>query len=195
MDFDERLGNPEWVDNWTLGTGPRVEIMERSTRNVWLAQSELSAAPTLPDGFSHALVGGVVADAAYFSRSPEATGDGPLQTMAIDGVRFSFVARPNGHLPVAAGTAVITVDKHHTMLYLAGRMIEILDFGDGTIATPAWSSPLPHPPERNLPPEWSIRSVELRDDLVAVIPNPATVALLNDGSGFHGPLPKGILDD
>ena len=88
----------------------------------------------------------------------------------------------------------MSIDKHHTMLYAAGRVIDVLDFGDGSFATPAWASPKQedaHAPEQrgsDLPNGWALRTAELTDDLAASIPNPAKVAILADGSGFHGPL-------
>lgn len=192
---DSRLGNVDWTDNFTLGFGPRIEIMEQATAKVWLCQSAVTneqvAALSIPDGYVPALSGEAVADAAFFARSPHADVDGPLDTMCVDGLRFTFVARPVGREPVGQASALLTIDKHHTMLYRSGREIEILDFGDGTVATPAWSNPAR---AAGVTPElaegWSIRTVELIADLIAVIPNPATVAFLNNGSGFHGPIPQ-----
>jgi len=196
--FDPRLGNPERVDNWTVGTGLRMEFMDRSGQ-VWLCHEpvtqERARALSLPDGASLALLGGLVADAAYFSRSPLADVDGPLDTMEVDGLRFAFVARPLANERIA-GATVLSVDKHHTMLYASGQSIDVLDFGDGTFAPPAWSAPndAPDRGELDLPAKWTLRTVELTSDLIAIIPNPAKVAILKDASGFHGPLPISQLE-
>jgi len=195
---DPRLGNPEWVDNWTVGEGLRMEFIDAQGQ-VWLCHEPVTEqrarSLSLPDGASFSLFGGLVADAAYFSRSPLADTDGPLDTMQVDGLRFAFVARPVGNERVA-GAAVLSIDKHHTMLYASGRSIDVLDFGDGTFAPPAWSAPndAPDRGELDLPNGWTLRTAELTSDLIAVIPNPAKVAILGDGSGFHGPLPISQLE-
>jgi hypothetical protein len=85
--FDSRLGNPDWVDNWTVGSGLRMEFID--------------------------------------ARGHPGTGT------------VSFVDLPNG---------------------------------------------------------WTLRTAELTSDLIAVIPNPSKVAILGDGSGFHGPLPISQLE-
>lgn len=197
--MDAAWGNPDWPDNWTLGSGGRIELMEKATFNVWLCQEPVTAdqvaALSIPADFMPALSGAVVADAAFFSRSPDADVDGPLDVREIAGLQFVFVARPVGREPVGERSALMSIDKHHTTVYLAGRTIEILDFGDGTVAVPAWSNPEPNAaaPDPELAPDWTIRQVELARDLVAVIPTPAKVAFLSDGSGFHGPVPGSVI--
>ncbi len=198
--FDPRLGEPDWSDNWTVGTGWRMEIIDSAGR-VWLCHEPLTKdqarALVLPTGTSPALFGQAIADAAYFSRSPDADVDGPLDTMEVAGLRFSFVARPGGQRSAGQrsveGATVLTVDKHHSLLYAAGRTIEVLDFGDGTFAPPAWAGP-DRPQSQPAEPGWVRREVELTDDLIAVIPNPADVVIFDDGFGFHGPLPLSQLE-
>lgn len=199
VELDIRLGNSEWRDNWTVGSGLRVEVIDRFGQ-AWLCQEpvtkERARALALPDGASLFGPGQAVADVAYFSRSPGATVDGPLDTMEIDDLRFSLVGRPVAVERVEDVT-VMSIDKHHMMLYAAGRVIEVLDFGDGTFATPAWNA-ANHSGGRSdldLPNGWALRTAELIGDLVVTIPNPATVAILADGSGFHGPLSMAQLDN
>ena len=199
LDEVDVLGNTDWPDNWTLGEGLRIEVMESETRNVWLGQAavtvEQARSLRLPEGFTLAGLAPAVADAAYFGRSPGAEVDGPLDVMEVDGLRFAFVARPVGHEPEITGATVMTVDKHHSMLYRAGHTIDVLDLGDGTVATPAWASPDPTAGDRSLPAGWSIREVTLRADLVVAIPNPARVAILGDRSGFHGPVQASTIEE
>lgn len=192
---DTRLGNGEWADNWTLGAGLRMEVID-SNGHVWLANSPVTKTQardlSLPAGTKPALLGGVIADVAYFNRSPGAVVDGPLESCEIDGLRFTFVARPAGQRRVE-GATIMWVDKYHTLLYAAGRTIEVLDFGDGTFALPAWSGPDGARSEPAMP-GWVRRQVELTDDLIAVIPSPATVVIFDDRFGFHGPLPISQLE-
>ncbi len=189
------FGNPSWSDNWTHGFGLRLEIMQTATADVWLCQEpvdrETVRALTLPDGFAIAGLGEAVADHAYFDRSPDAEADGPLDVLEVDGLRFSRVARPAGHEEIGP-VMVFSVHKHHTMRYAAGRTISVLYRSDGTALTPAWAGS--SPPEPELPVGWSLTPVELTADLVVRIPDPATVVLV-DGSGFHGPIPRSVIDE
>lgn len=193
--FDARLGNPDWSDNWTIGPGLRMEIMDSQGR-VWLCHEpvtrERALGLSLPDGASRSLLGEAIADVAYFGRSPDANVDGPLDTMEVDGLCFAFVARLDGQRRIE-GANVFTADKHHTLLYAAGRTVEVLDFGDGTFAPPAWSGP---DRDRSNPVTagWERRNVELTNDLIARIPSPADVVVFDDGCGFHGPLPISQLE-
>ncbi len=203
---DQRLGNPEWADNWTLGDGLRFELIEAATKRVFLCQAEVTAAEHAgfepPDGFGHALVGAARADQAFFARSPGADADGPVEVMELGGRRFSYVARPIAIDPVASGAVEMTIDKHHSMLYRAGRTIDLLDFGDGTVATPAWGSTDPSAvlsdavlTDGRLETSWTLRRVHLIDDLLATIPNPARVIVLDGAFGFHGPTDMALIND
>jgi len=83
-----KLGNPDWTPNWTIGRlGPYMEITEIANRTVWLCQQpisyEVGQALSLPEGFSITGIGESAHDAAFFPRSPDATEDGPLETMKV----------------------------------------------------------------------------------------------------------------
>ncbi len=196
---DPRLGAPDWVDNWTLGGGLRFELIEADTRRVFICQAEVTAAELArfdpPDGFGHALAGGAQADMAFFARSPGADHDGPVETVELGGRRFAYVARPVGFDTLASGAVEMRIDKHHSMLYRAGRTIEVLDFGDGTVATPAWGSTdsAVSVTDRMLDDGWALRRVRLTDDLLTTIPNPARVIVLDRAFGFHGPVDEALV--
>ena len=198
---DARLGNPAWRDNWTLGQGLRFELIEPSTQRVFICQDEVTpdelASFEAPEGFGHALAGAARADLAFFARSPQADSDGPVETTELGGRRFSYVARPVGHRVLDSGAGEMTIDKHHAMLYRAGRTIDVLDFGDGTVATPAWGNRDPDVAltDSMLEDRWQLRKVLLGDDLLTTIPNPARVIVLDRAFGFHGPVPAGVIDD
>ena len=200
MTPDARLGSPEWADNWTLGPGLRFELMETATRRVFLCHDPVATAEVAsfeaPDGFAHVLAGEAVADAAFFARSPGAAHDGPVDTLELGGRRFAFIAQPVGFDELASGATEMTIDKHHAMLYRAGRTLDVLDFGDGTVATPAWSStdPTATLTDDMLEVGWTLRRVRLVDDLLTVIPNPARVIVLDQAFGFHGPVDRAVID-
>jgi len=197
---DPRLGNPEWSDNWTLGRGLRFELMEAETRRVFICQAEVTATEVgsfePPAGFGHALAGAARADVAFFARSPGADHDGPLETLELGGRRFAYVARPIEFDTLASGAVEMTIDKHHAMLYRAGRTLDLLDFGDGTVATPAWGStdPSAELTDGMLLDGWTLRRVRLADDLLTTIPNPARVIVLDQAFGFHGPVDTALIE-
>jgi len=189
------LGNPAWLDNWTTGgRTPHMEIM--SGRRVWLAQAPCTVAQfeqlVMPDGFIKSGVGKAVADAAYFARSPDADVDGPLETTEVDGVRFAYVARPGRPEPGHDGVLVLPVYKHHRVLYRAGRVLEVMDAGDGADYVPLAASARPDAPARRLPAGWSIREIALTSDLVVDLPCPTRVTFFPSGDSFQGPLRLGV---
>lgn len=196
---DPRLGNPDWLDNWTLGRGLRFELLESATRRVFISQAEVTSAELAgfepPDGFGHALAGAPLADMAFFARSPGADHDGPVETIELGGRRFSHVARPVGFETLTSGAIEMTIDKHHAMLYRTGRTLDLLDFGDGTVATPAWGSTDPSAAltAGMLDRSWSLRRIRLTDDLLTTIPNPARVIVLDRAFGFHGPVDETLV--
>lgn len=190
------MGNPDWADNWTTGDlALHMEIM--AGRYVWLAQGpctlEAYERLPLPDGFVRTGIGRAVADLAYFARSPDADGDGPLETMDVGGVRFARVARPGRPEPPRDGVFVLPVHKHHRVRYRAGRTIEVLRADDGFDYVPLVSearlaSGAPADQPRVLPDGWTVRDVALDADLVVDLPCPTRVTFFTSGDSFQGPV-------
>ena len=192
-----KLGNPEWTLNWTIGRpGPYMEITELANRTVWLCQQPISyeegKALKLPEGFVITGIGESAHDAAFFPRSPDATEDGPLETMKVGERTFSKVGMPGKLESGFKDVLVLPVYKYHKVLFKAGRTIEILTMEDGKDYVPnvyglkAMFGKTPK--ERILPVGWSVREVTLHEDLILEIPNPARVCFFKTGSGFHGPV-------
>ena len=192
-----KLGNPEWIPNWTIGRpGPYMEITELANRTVWLCQQPISYeegnALALPEGFAITGIGESAHDAAFFPRSPDATEDGPLETMIVGKYTFSKVGKPGKPEAGFKDVLVLPVYKYHRVLFKAGRTIEILTMEDGKDYVPnvyglkAMFGKTPK--ERILPATWSIRAITLQEDLILEIPNPARVCFFKTGSGFHGPV-------
>ena len=197
QDMPEMLGNFAWADNWTMGVGV-LHIQVMSGRRVWLAQAPCTREQfdrlELPEGFAKIGVGMAVADIAYFRRSPDAVADGPLETIEIGGIRFAYIAKLGRPEPARDGVSVLSVYKHHRVLYRAGRVLEILDAGDGFDYVPlAARARLMSESDadrlRILPAGWSIRKVVIRDDLLVELPCPTHAMLLTSGDAFQGPVP------
>jgi len=195
--------DPAWRDNWTHGAGTlHLEIMHLTSRSVWLSQEAVTdatfAALVPPEGFVKTGIGASVADVAYFRRSPGAGCDGPVETLELGGVRLSRVARAAGAPePGLQGVRVFPVDKHHLLLYRAGRTLEIMDLGDGFDYAPLVTGargaitggrPLGSARPRVLPERWSVRTLTLERDLFVELPNPTRVAFFAGGDSFQGPI-------
>jgi len=133
---------------------------------------------------------------AFFARSPGADRDGPVETIELGGRRFSYVARSAGFEALASGAIEMTIDKHHAMLYCAGRTLDVLDVGDGRVAAPAWGSRDSSVvvADEMLDASWTLRRVSLTDDLLTTIPNPAQVIVLDQAFGFHGPVDTAVIE-
>lgn len=198
-------GDPSLPHNWTHGVGTvHLEIMDLASRGVWLTQEpvthERAAALAVPDGFIASGIGEAVADTAYFRRSPGAPADGPVETMVVDGLRFSLVARPGTPETGPDGVLVLPVEKHHVVRYAAGRTIEIMDCGDGHDYVPltagarrVGADPARPLRPRVLPAGWSVRPVRLETDLVVELPCPTRAAFFfASGDSFQGPVRLGL---
>jgi hypothetical protein len=194
---------PAWSDNWTHGAGTlHLEILHVASRSVWLSQEAVTDATfdalVPPEGFVKTGVGASVADVAYFRRSPGADRDGPVETLEVGGLRLARVARAAGAPePGLPGVRVFPVDKHHVLLFRAGRMLEIMDLGDGFDYVPlvvgargaiTGDRPSANPRPRALPEGWSVRTLRLERDLVVELPNPTRVAFFAGGDSFQGPV-------
>jgi hypothetical protein len=199
----QALGEPAWTQNWTLGGRELfMEIMDSATKDVWLAQRpttpERYDALEVPGGFVKSGMGRSAHDAAFFRRSPGAAFDGPLDTMDVDGVTFSRVARPGRFEPGFEGVVVLPVYKYHRVMFAAGRTIEVADLGDGWDYVPqiteVASGVLPGGAsvERVLPTGWSVREVALEHDLFVEVPYPARVCFFTSGHSFQGPVRLGL---
>ncbi|ARN75219.1 hypothetical protein BST96_14500 [Oceanicoccus sagamiensis] len=196
------MGNPDWPQNWTLDGLQRYgEIMELSTLKVWLCQQSFTPeqydALKVPEGFIKSGTGCATHDAAFFRRSPQEQQNGPLETMSVDGRLFSLVAIPGQADPAYTlekdGLLVITVNKHHSVMFAKGRTLEILSMGDGRDYVPqikgaAGLPGLPDSQERVLPEGWTIRELTLEEDLFVEVPFPARVSFFASGDSFQGPV-------
>ena len=141
------------------------------------------------------LLGGAVADAAYFSRSPGATADGPLDAMEVDGLRFSFVGRPVADERCRGRHGDVDRQAPHDALR-RGASDRRARLRRRDFATPAWSAratPTAMRSTRKRPATDGAVDCELTDDL-ARHSEPGQGRHAHDGSGFHGPLPIAQLE-
>jgi hypothetical protein len=177
---------------------PRVEVLDPATQSVWqsirpIAPDVWEAVELEPPWVTLRFGPGVpigAMDEHWFDRSPGAEVDGPTDEQEIGGHRFAFCARPltQPELPGGPeGPRQLLIDKHHGLLFHAGRRIEILTLPDGrhfvhTIEGGAGKPPLA------LPEGWHLGFVELVRDWVVRLPAPTTVFLFPNGDSFQGPV-------
>jgi len=195
-------GNTSWHNNWSLGGCEFYgEIMDDKTFGVWLSTQPITpeeyAALEIPEGFRKSGVGRSQHDAAFFSKSPHADSDGPVDTIQIGTRTFACVARPGSPEPGFHGVTILPVFKTHRVLFEAGRTLELIDTNDGdargsTLLPQAVDTHLhrrrENPIPREMPDGWTTRSITLAETLIVNIPCPARVAIFKNGDIYHGPV-------
>ncbi len=197
-DDSHALGIPhEWRQNWTTSSHAHYgELIDVSTRTIWLSCEPMSPSDfeqlTPPIGFEKSGVGRTVHDAAVFLRSPGASTNGPLETMMVEGREFAFVAQPGRGSMSAPNVFLVDVEKHHRVLYRAGRVVEVLRDECGTDLvlqiTEAQRPGSVNVNERLLPQGWTSRFVTFSVTTVLDVSSPARIASFSNGHVFHGPV-------
>ena len=198
------MGDKSLQSNWSnVGNLACCEIMQLATRNTWLSHQPISAEQyeqlSPPQGFvksGHAI--GTM-DLAYFRRSPDAPNDGPIQSMQVEGHLFMYVARPEkiekapdgGHYQ---GLKIIQVNKHHNLLFKAGRTVEVISCPDAMDYISVIASGFigftesQQENKRHLPKNWTSREITLETDLLVKLPCHTRALFFNNGESFQGPI-------
>ena len=169
-----------------------MEVFDQASGDVWLCsepvtREEYKAFAPDPPLVKSGLGTGRM-DAAFFTRSPGATEDGPLEQRAIEGRDFVLVARPElpFETPPAGHPLRIMVHKHHVLEYLAGAPLLVLRLPDGRdfvhVVEPRFAG------ERLLPEGWVLRSLVVGGRLRVELPAPTTVFFFSNGESFQGPV-------
>ena len=170
-----------------------MEVMDNATGEVWLSLDEVTPAQAkaLEMGPGMVKYGPAVSsmDLAWFERSPGAGVDGPLAERVIGGLRFRLVAKPGKFAPLAGGSGVETmVDKHHCVVFSAGRTLELLIDSEGAafveqVDALADSKPF------ECPPGFSLRRLTLSKPWVFKAPHPTKAYFFFPSlRSFQGPV-------
>ena len=170
-----------------------MEVMDNATGEVWLSLDEVTPAQAKALPISPGMVkyGPAVSsmDLAWFDRSPGADVDGPLAEREIGGLRFRLVAKPGKFTPLPGGSGVeTTVDKHHCVVFSAGRELEFLIDPDGAafveqVDAIADSKPF------ECPPGFRLRRLTLGKPWVFRAPRPAKAYFFFPSlRSFQGPV-------
>lgn len=173
---------------------PHMEIIDLETRDVWqsvhpVVMDEFRAMQLAPR-LSKLGIGLAAMDAHYFRRSPGAAEDGPVRTRDFDGRLFLFCARPEGEATHPAGPdgpRQLRVDKHHSVVYRAGRKLQWLSLPDGGEYVHVIEGGPAKPPIA-LPDGWSLATREVTEERTIHLPHPTTVFFFPNGDSFQGPV-------
>jgi len=184
---------------------PHSEIIDVTARTVWqsvdpMTREEL-AGLSLPQGLAPLGTGRGVMDAHYFRQSPGAHAPSRVRDRFIDGRRFIHCASPpaNGpEHPIPGGPARLIVDKHHTIIFDAGRELNLIRNDSGTEfvqvigASPDGGGLLQDQgvdaDNFTLPEGWQLRTAPVKTRTVIDLPHPTEAWFFADGSSFQGPV-------
>jgi len=185
---------------------PHAEVMELASKTVW--QSRLPMARetlenlSLPPGFIGVGIGTAVMDAHYFRRSPGNANDGPVSERDIAGHQFVHCANPpalGAETPISGGPQLLKVDKHHSLLFMPERKVDVLRLPDGKeyiqviTASPEGGGLLQKASVSSnntllLPDGWRLRTVNFQTRTTIHLPNPTEAWFFANGASFQGPV-------
>ena len=183
------------------------ELLDLTTQFVWQTHEPISAEEyenlALPKTIVRVGLGRGVMDAHYFRRSPGAEVDGPVATREFDGHLFLHCANPPAdgpQTPYGVAPKLLTVNKHHSLIFEAGRMVEVLrnekeqDFiqvissspmGGGILQDKSELAPAATP---LLPAGWRLRTEPIANRLTVDLPCPTEAWFFANGTSYQGPI-------
>jgi hypothetical protein len=181
-----------------------AELLDLTTGEVWQSHAPLTRAEwdalEPPSELRKVGIGAGVMDAHYFRRSPGAEVDGPVAERDLGGQLFIHCANPPGsgpEVPFANGPRLLRVDKHHSLIFEAGRELEVIRLPDGRdfvqviAASPGGEGVLQTgsaPPDLLLPEGWALRSEKVANRTTIHLPNPTEAWFFRNGASFQGPV-------
>jgi len=168
----------------------RGEIIDLTTRAVW---QDLEPTPrdwwrdlSLDAPLMKAGYGSGNMDRMWFRRSPDAGVDGPVRTREIAGRQFFYCARAPGDMG-QGNPRRLMVDKHHTLVYEAGRKVQILTTTEDKRFVLVVDG-IPDAPTPQLPSGWDLRDIQLDADWVVELPAPTETYWFEGMISYQGPI-------
>ena len=186
---------------------PHTELLDLTNGTVWQSQQPMTHqvydALELPPKIVRVGIGTGVMDSHYFRRSPGAEADGPVAERTIDGHLFIHCANPpkgGPETPLGDDPKLMRVDKHHSLIFNAGREVAVLRLPDGrdfvqVIAATPEGGGLLQPKETSsgkleshLPDGCVLRSEKVAAHTVIHLPHPTEAWFFKDGTSYQGPV-------
>ncbi|MEO0435448.1 MAG: haloalkane dehalogenase [Pseudomonadota bacterium] len=198
-DPSETPSEPPQITDEKLG----FEILEIKSANeviVW-ASSEITQEEfdrlELPEGWAKNQVRQVDASGGSFSRSPDATEDGPLLTADLFGFRWQHnatIVETGIALDEEGLLEAASIEKFHTVSYDAGSTLYVLvaPSGDEYLRITRDAGRTSDTP--SLPEGWSIREQVIDEPLELTLPNPTLNIRTDNQDSFQGPVSLTIGD-
>ena len=184
-----------------------AELLDIERNIVWQTHRPISReaykALVLPEKLIKVGIGAGVMDEHYFRRSPGSGADGPVNELEIGGRLFIHCANPpkeGPETPMRDGPKLMRVDKHHSLVFEAGREIRVLqdengnDFVQVISASPGGeglfqSSPIaPGTAGLPVPKGWSLRTEQVDARTTIHLPNPTEAWFFANGESYQGPV-------
>ena len=154
---------------------------------------------SLPAGFIAVGVGTAVMDVHYFRRSPGNAEDSSVSERDISGHQFIHCANPpalGAETPIPGGPQLLKVDKHHSLIFMPDRKVDVLCLPDGKeyiqviSASPEGGGLLQQgsvsSSDTLLPDGWHLRTVNFQTRTTIHLPNPTEAWFFANGSSFQG---------
>jgi len=183
------------------------ELLDLETGYVWQSHGpigrEAYLALDLPKTLIKVGIAAGVMDEHYFRRSPGAKVDGPVATRDIEGHRFIHCANPpkgGPETPVGDDPKLMRVEKHHSLIFNAGRELSIVRDESGRDFVQVISSSLEGGgilqdgvPDvgasgLSLPTGWHVRTEKLDAQTTIHLPNPTEAWFFASGASYQGPV-------
>ena len=189
--------------NWMVDCHElHAELLDLETGTVWQSQQPISReackVPDLPPNLRRVALGRGVMDAHYFARSPGAEADGPVAERDVEGHLFIHCANPpkgGPETPVGGDPKLLRVDKHHSLIFEAGREVDVIRLPDGrdfvqvvAVTASQAGGELRLPEQFALPSGWVMRTEKLAARTTIHLPHPTQAWFFENGASFQGPI-------
>ncbi len=180
-----------------LEPGLHIEIIDTSNMQVWQTMANVTyddyAALQVEAPYRKVGIGGLAAYCSFFRRSPNADSDGAMESMDYGEHHFSRCASPVGAPSFPAGPdgpRLMSINKHHSIVYTAGRDLHYLESPDGdayvhVVGTGQARDAL------KIPEGWMFRVARIEKETIIHLPCPTSVLFFDTDAGlesYQGPV-------
>ena len=187
------------IENFHPPTGGlHLEIIDTSSMQVWQTMADVTLeqykALKVEPPYREVGIGNgqarLSAHTSYFTRSPDAEQDGPMEKFEYGGLVWSNCARPADgpeHPAGPDGPVQMRVQKHHHIVYAAGSDISYLHTPDDEWFVQVIEGLTGEAPAVSAE-GWELRTVRTEKELIFHLPCPSTVFFFRNFDSWQGPV-------